>query len=220
MAKLSSLARLAFLVAYLPFPACAGTKPQSTPVSLTLSVFNDAAIPRNVLFKAQDRATFILQKAGISLTWLNCGAPLDSLPNLACREISFPDHLSLRLVSTPSHKTEDTFGRSHLDDSDQGSYAYVYVGVLNSSSVTGIVDIGDLIGTVAAHEIGHLLLGRDSHSTQGLMSANWRSVELQQAAKGILLFDQGQANRIRLHCLSANARGGQLAPFSRAAAGN
>lgn len=220
MAKLSSLACLAVLLTYVPLPVCASSKPQSTPVSLTLSVFNDAAIPRNVLSKAQNRASFILQKAGISLTWLNCGAPLDSLLSLACRNISFPNHLSLRLVSTPSRKTEDTFGQSYLDDLDQGGYAYVYVSVLNSSRVTGIVDIGDLIGTVAVHEIGHLLLGRDSHSTRGLMSANWQPAELQLAAKGILLFDQGQANRIRSRCLSANARGEQSAQFSRASAGN
>ena len=220
MAKLGSLACLAFFVAYAPYPACANTKPQSTPVGLTLSVFNDAAIPRNVLSKAQDRASFILQKAGISLTWLNCGALLDSLSSLACRDISFPKHLSLRLVSTASGKTEDTFGQSYLDESDQGSYAYVYVRVLTSSNIAGTIDIGDLIGTVAAHEIGHLLLGRDSHSTQGLMSANWQPAELRQAAKGILLFDQGQANRIRSRCLSASTRGGQPAQFSRATAGN
>src|SRR5260221_7547452 len=218
MAKLGSLARLALLLAYVPFPVCAGTTLHSTPASLTLSVFNDAAIPRNVLFKAQDRASFILQRAGISLTWLNCGAPFDS-PSFACRDICFPMHLSLRLVSTASGKTQDAFGQSYLDDSDQGGYAYVYVSVLNSSGVTGIVDIGDLIGTVAVHEIGHLLLGRDSHSTRGLMAANWQPAELQQAAKGILLFDQGQANRIRSRCLSANARSGQPAQSSRASGG-
>ena len=39
---------------------------------------------------------------------------------------------------------------------------------------------------VMAHEIGHLLLGRDSHGRSGLMSADWSKAEQSQLIRGVL----------------------------------
>jgi hypothetical protein len=47
-----------------------------------------------------------------------------------------------------------------------------------------------------AHELGHLLLGMNSHSRQGIMQAHWTDQQLGQMSKGILKFDQRQAKAI------------------------
>ena len=47
-------------------------------------------------------------------------------------------------------------------------------------------DVGDVLGHVIAHEIGHVLLGPGAHSTGGLMAA---SLDLPRLALGGLWFD-------------------------------
>jgi hypothetical protein len=58
------------------------------------------------------------------------------------------------------------------------------------------VDPAIILGHVAAHEIGHLLLGTNSHSPGGIMRAHWRMEELARAKKGLLLFTKSQSHRM------------------------
>ncbi len=53
------------------------------------------------------------------------------------------------------------------------------------------------LGHLIAHEIGHLLLGKDSHAPRGLMRYPWKARDLKQAAWGGLTFTGGQTSRIR-----------------------
>ena len=73
---------------------------------------------------------------------------------------------------------------------------------------------GDLLGCVIAHELGHLLLGKSSHSEEGLMRARWEARELREAAKGNLLFSKSETERMRVRYRSATALAqGRLASF-------
>jgi hypothetical protein len=109
------------------------------------------------------------------------------------------------LVSTAGPPSEDTFGRTFQNAEGEGNYALVYFNVLATSSVTESVPAGDLLGFVIAHELGHLLLGRDSHSATGLMAPVWQAGEVRMASQGILFFTGDQQERIRLRCLTAQA---------------
>jgi hypothetical protein len=180
--------------------------PAFAPMSLTVSVFNDAAVPPEVLLVAQDRAVFILQRAGISLVWLDCGTPGNRPPNSACGAISYPQHLSIRLISHASLASEDTFAQSFQDADGAGNYAVVYFRTLESSKAARMVTAGELLGHVVAHELGHLLLGLNSHSAAGLMLALWQAPELYQAAHGNLFFTGEQADRMRSRYLTARAQ--------------
>jgi hypothetical protein len=53
-----------------------------------------------------------------------------------------------------------------------------------------------------AHEIGHLLLGSNSHSATGIMRAQWSRKDLQRASLEILRFTPAQAERIRADVLA------------------
>jgi hypothetical protein len=48
-----------------------------------------------------------------------------------------------------------------------------------------------------AHELGHLLLGSNAHSRQGIMCPDWHGGELQLASTGSLLFSEEQARFMR-----------------------
>jgi hypothetical protein len=54
-----------------------------------------------------------------------------------------------------------------------------------------------LLGDVIAHEIGHLLLGTNSHSPTGIMSARWDRDYLRLALMGLQLFSPEQSSAMR-----------------------
>jgi hypothetical protein len=54
------------------------------------------------------------------------------------------------------------------------------------------------LGHVIAHEIGHLLLGANSHSPVGIMRPQWRLADEVWMAKGALVFDTDQAKRMQM----------------------
>jgi hypothetical protein len=199
------LALSLLILGFAPQTVAADSNSEAPVVRLTISVFNDAGASPSVMSQARNRATLILRRAGISLVWLDCGTPANPPPNSACSDLSFPQHLSVRLVSTASRPSEDTFGRTFQNAEGEGNYALVYFNVLATSSVTESVHAGDLLGFVIAHELGHLLLGRNSHSATGLMAPVWQAGEVRMASQGILFFTGDQQERIRLRCLTAQA---------------
>ena len=54
-----------------------------------------------------------------------------------------------------------------------------------------------VLGTVAAHEIGHLLLGANAHAFAGVMLPVWKGKTLHDVNAGSLLFTSAQASRMR-----------------------
>ena len=53
-----------------------------------------------------------------------------------------------------------------------------------------LVSKGQILGHAVAHEIGHLLMGTNSHSSRGLMRGNWNVDELRAMAERQLLFSE------------------------------
>jgi hypothetical protein len=48
-----------------------------------------------------------------------------------------------------------------------------------------------------AHELGHLLLGSNSHASTGIMRAHWQGEEPRRLSRGNLLFTNEQADQMR-----------------------
>ena len=178
----------------------------AAPVNVTVSVFNDAGTPVSVLAEAQERATAVMHQAGVSLVWLDCGTPGSRVPDSGCSAIAFPQHFSVRLVSKAAPSKADIFGQSFQDEAGEGNYAVVYYPGLAGSKAAETVRTGNLLGLVVAHELGHLLLGRNSHSGDGLMAAVWQVSELRQATQGHLFFSRDQSDRLRVRYFAASAR--------------
>jgi hypothetical protein len=199
---------LATAVAALLFAlkAEAGPDIHAGRIHLKVSVFNDAQVTESVLRAAEARTQSVFEEAGITLTWLDCGTPGNWHTELGCQDVSFPTHLSVRLVAGKKAVAEDTFGQSYLNEQGEGNYANVYAATLRSAKTLQVIREGDLLGYVVVHELGHLLLGKNSHSAQGLMRAKWEVAELREAAKGNLLFSKSEAERMRAKYLSAAAR--------------
>ena len=179
---------------------------QFSALNLTVSIFNDAGVEQSVWLQAQGRATEIMRRSGISLTWLDCGSPVSRMPDPNCIAISYPTHLSVRVVPKLSPVKADIFGRSFQDATGEGNYVLVYYLGINAFRAANPVPTGELLGCVIAHELGHLLLGTASHSPTGLMSAVWQDPELRQVVRGNLFFNGDEGERMRFRFAAATAR--------------
>jgi hypothetical protein len=198
MGRKSCIVLVAFLSGFVSHRTFAG--PETRPVvRLKVSVFNDASVPQPVLRTAQMRAEAVFKEAGISLTWLDCGVPGDWHRELGCQDVAFPTHLSVRLVAGKKAVSAGTFGQSYLNERGEGNYANVYAAQLSRCQ-------GELLGYVVVHELGHLLLGKGSHSNAGLMRAKWQVEELREAARGNLSFTKSETERMQARYWLAAAR--------------
>jgi len=59
------------------------------------------------------------------------------------------------------------------------------------------LSLPQILGNVIAHELGHLLLGANSHTPQGLMRAHWSRDQLLATDLSQLRFSDQQCRQIR-----------------------
>jgi len=76
-------------------------------------------------------------------------------------------------------------------------HAHIFVGRAESLAAGASLPADVILGTVIAHEIGHLLLGTNSHSSKGIMRGQWEGSDLREAGEGKLGFTSEQARRLR-----------------------
>ena len=84
-----------------------------------------------------------------------------------------------------------------------GCYADLFYEPLEQLHQSDGTDIASLLGHVAAHEIGHLLLGTNSHSGAGIMHAHWTAEELAKAKLGGLVFLENESRRMNEKLVTA-----------------
>lgn len=60
------------------------------------------------------------------------------------------------------------------------------------------IDLPLILGCIMAHEIGHMLLGPNSHSTGGIMRGEWDAESIRLMTMGTLLFPSQQARTMQL----------------------
>jgi len=97
----------------------------------------------------------------------------------------------LRLIPEPqNNKYEDSvFGFAVVPIL---ASVYVNYAVERAKRDNAEFEIPVILGNVIAHEIGHLLLGLNSHSELGIMQKQWQRNQVRQAVTGNLLFTEEQ----------------------------
>ena len=186
--------------------ACLGAEER---VRLRVLVFDRAQVPPVLLLAAQRQAAQLFAAAGIPSVWKICSpaslkpgttpcAPADALTVqvrvLRGKELRvWPvnrDACGIAVTSEPG-----TFGFLAIVDAD----------CVDRIARQTVVARATVLGYVVAHEIGHLLLGRNSHGTSGLMSALWTAREQQSLLRGDLHFSSEDAARLQSAMASREA---------------
>jgi hypothetical protein len=118
------------------------------------------------------------------------------LENLACASVEWPTHLAVRVVPRSRLATNEVFGVAFLSARGEGCYSDIFYDRVMELHVDWTVSLADTLGNVMAHELGHLLLGSNSHSGMGIMRAHWQNEELRRLSRGGLWFTNEQADRM------------------------
>jgi hypothetical protein len=163
--------------------------------TIRVGVVDSTSVSPAILGEAEHEAGRILSKAGLRTVWVNCSRGHSTPgPQDPCQKLEATD-IWLRLLSEPTqNELQDTvFGFAVVP-----VVATVYYEAVRHAKSDGTeFDIPIILGCVIVHEIGHLLLGSNSHSSSGVMKPRWERKQFRQAMTGILLFTPQQAKHIQ-----------------------
>jgi hypothetical protein len=172
--------------------------------TLTIWVFNYARVPARKLKTAESEAGRIFGGAGVETAWLDCpltrsgSRPAQTIRQLDCSGSVVGAIVSLRILNRSNYKStavnQEVFG--YTIEPDLASVLYDRVANL-ADAIDIVNQAAVILGDAMAHEIGHLLLGPNSHSPAGIMCAKWDREYLRLALMGCQRFSPEQSTRIR-----------------------
>lgn len=119
------------------------------------------------------------------------------LPDRGCSKFEWPTNLALRVLPRSAGSVNDVFGVAFLSAEGTGCYSDVYYDRATDLHADWNVSLADILGAVMAHELGHLLLGSNSHTPLGIMQGHWQPEELRRLARGGLLFTAAQDHHMQ-----------------------
>src|SRR5438034_7361860 len=103
----------------------------------------------------------------------------------ACRELAFPTHLHLRIVRKSAGLKGEAMGISFQGQDGIGCLADLFYEPMEELERSDGTNVATLLGHVAAHALGHLLLGTNSHAAAGIMQARWTADELRSEERRV-----------------------------------
>jgi hypothetical protein len=178
--------------------------------AVEVRVFDLAHVPPQLLEEAEWKASRIFRMAGVTLTWKS-GSPLDEEGHqveyraapvgggpvpLACGDTDICE-LDVRLLGDTSRLKSAALAES-LPFARYGIRVNVfYDRVRIVMDKQGSLAAPAILGHVLAHEIGHVLLGTNTHARAGLMRASWSDTEFARMAYVNMMFDRADIRRIQ-----------------------
>jgi hypothetical protein len=165
--------------------------------TIRIRVDNYSQASRSILAATEREAGRILGEAGLRTVWLDCPVGHSTaVPQDPCQEPLEATDIVLRVLSEPTqNRFQDTvFGFAVHPVLASVYYNYV---LRRARSDNATFEVPVILGCVIAHEIGHLLLGSNSHSSLGVMQQRWERKQIRQAVTGIMLFTPEQAKLIQ-----------------------
>lgn len=176
----------------------------SQELRIELRVYDYAGVEGSALARAQTEAVRVLQEIGIAATWVNCVVPgKDATDPQACpsADAQVPAlvlHILPQAMAERAAPEKGSLGFALLaDDGGPGDVAFVFYHRVASLAVELRCARGAILGYALAHEVAHLLLGTNSHSSWGIMRARWSDEDFQRMATGGFTFAPQQAQGIR-----------------------
>ena len=125
------------------------------------------------------------------------GAPAPTWSGLDCTRFEWPTRLGVRIMHRSARSTSEVFGVAFLSAEGTGCYSDVFFDEAMNLHADWNVSLPEILGGVMAHELGHLLLGSNSHSRAGIMRAHWQGEELNLLSRGNLRFTSEQGEHMR-----------------------
>jgi len=187
----------------LSYAGTQSTAGEQSHLRITVRVYNYAEVSRGTLVRAEEEASRMFGEAGVGMTWLDCPtSPADAEKYPACEPPLGAMGVDLRILSQAMAARVQS-GKERLGfalpstKAGSASAAWVFYHRVEQLAESKDASAAQILGHAVAHEIGHLLLGPNRHSSAGLMRADWGPAELQRASRGEMLFTFEQSELIR-----------------------
>lgn len=173
-------------------------------VKLSVVVYDTAHIGSKTAEHAEHIAGEILSTASIQSSWL--AGPLEQLGNLvvdftayaakACHADLGAAIVRLQIVPhAPAGLPAQALGFS-LPCARSGVQVTIFADRVATVSETAGPTFGRVLGYAMAHEVGHVLLQSDTHTTAGLMKGIWSKRDWQRAAVSVVSFSPAEVRQI------------------------
>jgi len=164
---------------------------------ISVLVFDYVGVPAGARERAEEEAAFVMSRAGVESDWLDCSS--ESGHPERCQPLFDSLTLCVRLVSCSGQKRrKDVLGFASLQPPpQQGVYATVFYSRVAAAAADFGVDAYQVLGCAMAHEVGHLLLGSQSHAARGLMRAQWSRDDFVNAAQRSLRFSREESAQLQ-----------------------
>jgi len=171
-------------------------KTPATNTRLTVRVYDYVNLSNKTESELAENARRILAQAGIAVELALCFTGGLDTGEPGCIGPLGPADLILRIVQRKFAVRGEQLGYASMSE-DGGAYITVLVNPAERKARVGALSDGSYLGHAVAHEIGHLLLGTNEHSSTGIMRPVWRVCDEEWMSRGLLFFDARQASRMR-----------------------
>ena len=201
---------LAALSAFNPKLAAKSHKETAAPgVQMTIRVYDYVRLSAAEYEPARRHADRIFACAGIDTRWLKCALTPSEMSDPGCKKAITPTDLVLRILpedmAARVRVSGKVFGYAVPSGDDGfGTVASIFhhrvaelIAEKRQRAGGRLYSHAVVLGHILAHELGHLMLGRNSHSRSGIMAFPWEPKQLEGCLNGGLLFSKSEAATIR-----------------------
>jgi hypothetical protein len=150
-------------------------------LAIIVHMTNVAGTPAPVLRDAQAHVVAMFRDAGISIEWAPESPWASGLPHV------------VRLTLVPAES--DSFRRQGMTPlgaamrtTSGAGIAWVFYRRVEEVAAREIVPVAQILACAIAHELGHLLQQRVTHTASGVMRPSWSQGDYRRAALGRLQF--------------------------------
>ena len=178
------------------------------PLTIVLTVLNQAQVPERILSRAKAECDRIYRALGVTLIWSDT---IDSSarPQMSVNIVSKPFGARLTIPDSLAIKVADArvLGVAPGYKERRDLTVWAFYERIEDTAILLALDSGLLLGHIIAHEMGHVLLPDNSHSQTGLMRAAWDKSQAATAVTSNVRFTPGESALIRLQAARMTAAG-------------
>ena len=168
-------------------------------LTITVRVYDLYGLSAAEKAKALALAAETLAEANVTANWIDCSRDEQGVAPPACLGVLQQGELVLRIMDRTT-RGPHILGTAIVQEDGPNVIASVYAASMAVRSAKSGVSIVTIMGRVTAHEIGHLLLGTNSHAKSGIMRAEWNMKEVHPVD---WRFTSADAEKMRSRLLSS-----------------
>jgi hypothetical protein len=175
--------------------------------SILVRVYDNAGVTSSDLNEALKQSYEILKRADVTVDWVQCHARRSGPMPAICETPPSHSEMVVRLVEgAEKDRDRRPLGQPLFDPSSRtGVFATVFMNRVDRFAEVAQFSRPTVLGRAIAHEIGHLILGSNSHSETGLMREVWTVEQLVRNRPEDWQFTPAQTFELRSAWLSGGA---------------